>query len=579
MWLGLAFAVLHLLALNGNAGALSYLGTCSTASFPSSYFVCITSAVRIPQVMAQTLLTMTCLLTYTSQSTKCAFGRRRPPPSAHFYTRRQGPRTTEQRIPEMDESSDCIEPFGHYQGFSALRADEQPMYQFGLHDYDIPEEMISPRMPIPNPVLLRRLPIPRASGLVRSNGGVASSVYRHTMAQHVSGTVTPRPAMNHCPPAHYNSLPPLFTGTYHHNPATGPPPLPRPSHCAPARQGGHGFPPTQLNHNISGTIHVPSVSELDSTSSYDDCAIRPSGQELNNGASQFQGIKPLPLERADDMAPELMDPQSGIGSEAPHDVGSHSSHRLTMSTGSFVSVVGGDLADDVVEVHDVCLLATQRYLDVLRINWSLRHGRERSAPGRAGIIGQRAVSNKILKTKKERAPVSNNHRATRMSTSASYGQRRQRSGGGGSEGCDLDAPEALERLASLDDGTGKQPRPHSDERQRTSSRLGSRHSANNPIPRSTDSLLQNIHRICELIWRRARRDRADVLGAEVQGCRDMQVLQECGETIVLYNRVDFEQDPDGCFARVLEAGKEVCRQLRDWEALRIMEGWEEEQRF
>lgn len=98
-----------------------------------------------------------------------------------------------------------------------------------------------------------------------------------------------------------------------------------------------------------------------------------------------------------------------------------------------------------------------------------------------------------------------------------------------------------------------------------------------PIPWPTDSLLQNIHSICDLIWRRARRDRADVLGAEVQGCRAMQVLQESGETIVLHDAGAFSRNPEGCFARVLGSGRAICRELGDWEALRVMESWEEKE--
>lgn len=560
--------------LTGIAGAYP---TCSTAAVPYSYFIRLTSADPIPLAMTQTLLHAPPFRTHEAIYKMSG---RPPSPSAHFYTNRGYPRTARQRTPEMDEPSDYPEPFGQYQGFSAHRDDKQPMYQFGLHEYQIPEEMISPRMPIPNPVLLRGLPLPRTSGLVRNNGGMVTPMHRHTVDQHSSSVVTQRPAITHCSLTHHNSLPPLYNGTYHHNPATGPPPPSRPFHCTPVRQDGHGYPSTHLNNNISGTIQVPSVSELSSTSSYDDHTIRPSEHRHNNGAGHTEGIYPLASGRADNSTLESIYPDNGTNPEVPHDADNHSPRRLTMSTGGFVSTIGEDLADDVVEVHDVCLLVTQRYLDALRVNWSLRHGREKTVPGRAAVIGQRAASGKILKKKKEQGSLGDDHRAARLSTS-SHDRRRQRSGGSNgsrgalSEGSDLDGRETYR--GSLDDGTGSQLCPCSSKHQRNGSRRGSHRSANNPIPRPTDSLLQNIHHICEVIWRRARRDRVDVLGAEAKCCRDMQVLQECGETIVLYNAVDFERDAAGCFGRVLEAGKGVCRELRDWEALRVMEGWDEEE--
>lgn len=127
----------------------------------------------------------------------------------------------------------------------------------------------------------------------------------------------------------------------------------------------------------------------------------------------------------------------------------------------------------------------------------------------------------------------------------------------------------------------------------------------NPIPAPTTSLLDNIRHICTLIWRRAQRDREDVLDAEARACRDMSIFFDCGGVIVTYcTRVtavvqsaveednDREQederdveggyyhhrrrhhqqneqtsDVDGVLERVLEAGKAICRILGDRDGL------------
>lgn len=419
----------------------------------------------------------------------------------------------------MDAPPNCFEHFGHFQDFSQNRSEQPPMYQYGLHDFQIPEEMISPRMPIPNSALLGGYRLPRIPEMATNNEDTITQIHRYTLDQSESSNVTcngTRPTGSSvCGylPEHHHSLLPLQANSHLQTLATGLGSSPRPVTVAPAGQRDHNFPSIQPNNNVSRTIRVPSASDSSSVSAYDDHKHGP-GQHSHNSASA-QTTQP-----------------SGSRSSIP-----------TMSTGSSISMVNKDLVDDIVEIHDVCLRATQRYLEALRVNWRLRHGQNRIAPSRAGFIGRRPVASRILKKE------GHDSIGIHLQEAQQQGLPRPRQQTGSEHG---------PGQGSSVEGSG----PRLRNSQRT-----------NPIPRPTNSLLENIHHICELIWQRARRDRVDVLGAEAKACRNMKALQECGETIVLYNLVDFESDPDGCFAKVLEAGKDICRELGDLEALKMIEEW------
>ncbi|PSR91909.1 hypothetical protein BD289DRAFT_200887 [Coniella lustricola] len=145
----------------------------------------------------------------------------------------------------------------------------------------------------------------------------------------------------------------------------------------------------------------------------------------------------------------------------------------------------------------------------------------------------------------------------------------------------------------------------------------------NPIPAPTTSLLDNIRHICGLIWRRAQRDRQDVLDAEARACREMSVLLDCGVVIVTFvcarkaaqpgtteegvllfdgevtrvkekngrgiveqegRQQQYQQQNDqngqyskeeGWFERVMEAGKAICRVLGDQDGLERLEQMEQ----
>ncbi|CAN8099626.1 unnamed protein product [Discula destructiva] len=201
------------------------------------------------------------------------------------------------------------------------------------------------------------------------------------------------------------------------------------------------------------------------------------------------------------------------------------------------------LASDVVEIHDICLAATQRYLDALRVNWDLRHG---SSSTRSGVPVRRGG-----------------------------GERKGGGGGGGGGRWSPYARPAGARRRAHSEGDLDRMSPlegyHHVEEQQQQQQKQQQPTLDNPIPSFTNSLLENIHHICALIWRRAQRDREDVLSAEARGCRKMNVLHECAEAIVLYNFEDGERDPIGCLERVVAAGRGIFQVLGDREGLKLMD--------
>jgi hypothetical protein len=196
------------------------------------------------------------------------------------------------------------------------------------------------------------------------------------------------------------------------------------------------------------------------------------------------------------------------------------------------------LEEGAAEVHDTCLAATQRYLEALRVNWELRHGRDVFAVPLGGGPARRhrdrawACGSPYVRADPWRRAVSEN----------------------GVLGCIS--------------GFG----PHDDDDGRIIDVADDVQSRDNHIPRPTDSLLQNTSYICDLIWRRALRDRGDVLGAETCGCRDMGFLLECAETVVLYDAGEWERDPERGFQMICEAGGNFCRDLKDAEGMERVNG-------
>lgn len=196
------------------------------------------------------------------------------------------------------------------------------------------------------------------------------------------------------------------------------------------------------------------------------------------------------------------------------------------------------LEQAVIEIHNICLAATQRYLESLRVNWELRKGNEiLTHPGQAGPT----------RRLRDRA-------CTRSSPYPSPRRRRVLSDNSG-----------LELMRSLLVDKGEESGTGSSQRQG-----GPQPGC--PISAPTNSLLQNTSHICELVWRRACRDRGDVLGAEATGVRKMALLVGCVEAVVLYDAVEWEGDPEKGFYAACRAGRDFCRELGDLRGAVRVEG-------
>lgn len=191
------------------------------------------------------------------------------------------------------------------------------------------------------------------------------------------------------------------------------------------------------------------------------------------------------------------------------------------------------LEEGAAEVHDTCLAATQRYLEALRVNWELRHGRNVFAVPLRGGPARR-------------------HRDRAWERGSPYvraGPWRRAVSENGILGCIR--------------GFG----PHDENGGRIIDVADDNQSRDNHIPTPTDSLLQNTSYICDLIWRRALRDRGDVLGSEICGFRDIGVLLECAETVAFYDAKEWARDPERGFQMICEAGQIFCRDLKDAEGM------------
>lgn len=200
------------------------------------------------------------------------------------------------------------------------------------------------------------------------------------------------------------------------------------------------------------------------------------------------------------------------------------------------------LEEAVVEVHNTCLAATQRYLESLRVNWELRHGREILTPP-SGLAGP---TRRIRDRAGARgSPYSLQRRRTRRALSDNSG---------------------LEYISGLRGGED------AGEDGGTQSRRQQLQAC--PIPAPTDSLLQNTSRICELIWRRACRDREDVPGAEAGGARRVALLVECAAAVVLYDANEWDGDPERGFYTTCRAGRDLCRELGDLRGVEGVDGIE-----
>lgn len=458
-------------------------------------------------------------------------------PSERFYASRANSSTTQwdvppHPVPEHDLRPHYVPPFGLFQGFSAPPSAHHNMSsQYATHGWHVPDDgWISPRMPIPNFSLFRDLPQQRLEELSDDTEDVPQP--RCQPGQHRVSGIAATTGL-HCGPARpwagqlagsstQISPPPEYSSTPEYIPvpafAEGAVPV-----MLPAR-GARALPLPHSSAVIPQTYKVPFEGEEES-----DASIKGVSSETAYSAAVAGNLDEVPFISSDNDGNSTVYPDDSVSGSSLATLSSLS------DSGSFFPDATGHLEEGVAEVHDVCLAATQRYLEALRVNWELRHGRGVAVPLGGGPARRR----------RDRA-------WERGSPYARAGPwRRAVSENGG-----------LDYIRGF--GFGSHDHDHDDPIVDVADDNESRDSH---IPRPTDSLLQNTTYICDLIWRRSLRDRGDVLGAEICGCRDMGFLFECAETVVLYDAGEWERDPERGFEMICQAGRNLCRDLKDVEGM------------
>lgn len=434
----------------------------------------------------------------------------------------------QQRVADRTQATSAHEtnPFSQFQGFSAPSTRQRDAYPHSdVYGYDTREGNISPRMTIPNIVAWEGAQ-PRQQTLVQDvDEGVARSrMHQAYSAIEMGNHINLNP--NHIKVAMHQWLPSHQFSTTR-----------SPEGCInstdPSRHPkGHGHgceSPLPVSHSASrqqNTFRVPSDSLLSDLTG--DSNVSASGASpLDDLAAAAEMAASIPSSALGDGASTIY-PEDSVS--ATSRAGGAPPNRLPLES----------LVDYVVVLHDICLAATQRHLDNLRTNWDLRNGRPASGgeddngssghPARKHDRGIQDRYGPFTKSGPRRRAHSDND-LEHMTTGTKANQHQDDDGG-------------HQRLVSVQ---------------------------NNPLPESTNSLLDNIRHICDLIWRRAQRDREDVLGAEAKACQEMSFLFECAEVIVLYNLADAARDPQACWRQLVAAGTGICRGLGDWEGVKMIE--------
>ncbi|KAL1868689.1 hypothetical protein Daus18300_005823 [Diaporthe australafricana] len=300
----------------------------------------------------------------------------------------------------------------------------------------------------------------------------------------------------------------------------------------PPRAPPPGPLPVPVQHPVlrENTIRVPSCSETS------DADQQPQGPATTK--------RPLVAKESGEVD-SIIDSSSSNSTVYPGD----STSKASSSTASRAERGGvplRPLEEAALEVHNTCLTATQRYLESLRVNWELRHGREIMTP-----LGLAGPTRRLRDRAGDRgSPYAVPRRPSRRALSDNSGLEHMR--GGPSEGHHRAPPTGV--------------------RNGEAGVRGPQHAC--PVPAPTDSLLQNTSHICGLIWRRACRDRADVMGAEAGAARSIGLLIESSETVVLYDADEWERDPRRGFYMACKAGRNLCRELGDLEGVERVDGTE-----
>lgn len=463
-------------------------------------------------------------------------------PSARFYSNRQseGPAIFDMLLhPASDEQPhpELVPPFTHFQGFSAPPSSHRYINTCAAC---LSDDRVSPRTPTPyhdhrkweSPRQRVEEPSDETDDIPSTGYGSAqhhvggllhTAKFHHSLskpgcARQLSGPptyITPPPQYYLCPE---NAPAPVF--------AERPVPV-----MLPPRGPPSGPPPVPIQYPVlrGNTIRVPSCSETS------DADQQPPGPATTR--------RPLVANESGEIA-STIDDDDADSTVYPGD----STSKASSSTASRPARGGvpiRPLEDAALEVHNICLTATQRYLESLRVNWELRHGHEMMTP-----LGLAGPTRRLRDRVGERGSPYAIPRRRRRALSDNSGLEHMR---GGSSECHHCAPPMVFRNGEA----GVRSPQHAC-----------------PVPAPTDSLLQNTSHICELIWRRGCRDRQDVMGAEAGAARSIGLLVESSETVVLYDADEWERDPRRGFYMACEAGRNLCRELGDSEGGERVDGIE-----
>lgn len=457
---------------------------------------------------------------------------RSPSPSARFYAHSSTPdiRQMHRQLPSTDgpeaPRAHHIEPFEQFQGLLAPSTRQECVHsRFGSYGYKVPEEDISPRLVIPDLLSLKtdRSRVQAFVGHDVEDNDAQSRIYQASCNVDLDRNA-------HVVPEQFEVATQQWPSS--HNLSTNFPPIPR-HICVNSQEKLHNVQ-RGPGYHAEASPHMP-VSASRHPNTFRVPSDSEPGHVGGRLGSPHLSIFPDDLE-AEEGACSISSSILGEGEDTIYPEDSVSATSRTGARPNAVPV--RSLVDHVVEIHDICLAATQRHLNNLRVNWDLRLGRpvvgveEHSLGGRPARGHDRGHGDR-------RAPYASVLGSHRRALSESH----------------------IEHM------TMGNKREHCRD-------VRYRHpdfALQNPIPKCTNSLLENIRHICHLIWRRAQRDREDVLGAELKACREMGFLHECGEMIVLYNTVDAERDPQDCWHRIVTAGRGICQALGDLDGMRLME--------
>ncbi|KAI3400469.1 hypothetical protein diail_3090 [Diaporthe ilicicola] len=461
-------------------------------------------------------------------------------PSARFYANRQSacPATTYDMLPypapEQQPNHQLVAPFNHFQGFSAPPSSHR--YIDNTCATCLSDERISPRTSIPYHYHRDwESPRQRVEELSDGTDDLPSTGYG-SVQHHVGGLVhtsdfrhdisKPGWTRQLSEPPNYTRPPPQCFSSPENNLAPAfaqiPVPVMRPQRGAPS-----GPLPAPVQYHVLGgnTIRVPSNSETSDVSQQCQFPVTTGRSLAANGT---------------DRAASTADGDDDVNSTAYRGDSNSAASSSTVSHAEHGGAPPRALEEAAVEVHNTCLAATQRYLESLRVNWELRHGHELLTP-----LGLAGPTRRLRERAGARGSPYAIPRRLRRALSDNSGPEYML--GGSREGSHRGLPlKARNEEVGSVQGLQRQACP---------------------VPAPTDALLQNVSHICELVWRRACRDRDDVLGAEAGAARRMGLLVGFSETVVLYDAAEWERDAERVFYMVCEAGRNLCRELGDLEGV------------